>query len=94
MESRDLGVRKDYVDAAFKRDEEPRSDGGFQARAMLERREFFMSRDEQMADLAHIQENRPLGRPGTAGWRHAASPMTGRALACREAAEAYRKTLA
>lgn len=37
-------------------------------------KEYFLSRALQLQDLAHIQQHRPLARPGKRGWRFTASP--------------------
>ena len=68
MEQRDLGVQADYVERAFQTLEM------LSPNATREAREYFLSRALQLQDLAHIQQNRPLGRPGTAGWRFVAPP--------------------
>ncbi len=78
MEKRDLGVQPDYVDRAFKRVE------ALPECAPLAAKEYFMTRALQLQDLAHIQANRPLKRPGKDGWRFAASPMSLEAIAYRK----------
>ncbi len=75
MEQRDSGVQPDYVERAFRRVEVlPLS-------APYEAKEYFMTRALQLQDLAHIQANRPLKRPGKDGWRYAPSPMSLEAIA-------------
>lgn len=79
MEKRDLGVQPDYVERAFKVAEV------FVVAANAEARAYFFDRALQLADLDHIQANRPLRRPGKPGWRFVASPHSLARIAQRAA---------
>lgn len=68
MEKRDLGVQPDYVERAFKTVEVLSGSATEEAKA------YFLSRALQLQDVAHIQANRPLGRPGRPGWRFVTPP--------------------
>lgn len=88
MAKKDLGVSPDYVERAFKKTPgESPADSVF-----YESKLHFLSMKEQMADLAFIQQNRPLKPPGQEGWKCPMPPSLVAKLAHRAAHEEWRKS--
>lgn len=88
MPVRDLGVVPDYLDRAFRKLESEAA-GRDDPKGYLG--ELFRGRRVQLEDLAAIQANRPLSRPGTGAKFGFVSPMAAAVLRARRWAEENRR---